>query len=45
MRLREKNSIAVNLIKSGLGGWCVIVILLALPFLIIFYPQIKRKII
>ena len=40
----EEDSIAVSLIKSGLGGWSVIVILLASPFLIMFYPQIKRKI-
>jgi len=40
----EEDSIAISLIGSGLGGWCLIVILFALPILIIFYPQIKRKI-
>ena len=40
----KEDSIAVSLIRSGLGGWCLIVVLFAIPTLIMFYPQIKRKI-
>jgi len=41
---QEEDSIAISLAKSGLGGWILIVVILAVPFLIMFYPELKRKI-
>ena len=42
--IREKEEIiAVQLAKSGTGGWLIIGILVSAPFLLIVYPRIKKR--
>ena len=39
----KEDIIAVSLVKSGIGGWCVLAVLLGLPILVIIYPRVKKK--
>lgn len=42
--IREKEEInVVQLAKSGIGGWLIIVILVSIPLGLIVYPRIKSK--
>lgn len=40
---KEEDIIAVTLAKSGIGGWCVLAVLLGLPILVILYPRVKKR--